>query len=619
MTKFSQCNCCVEDGQLDINNISLDCSATWKLISSGRTVGVFQLEKKLGQDWAKKVRPDDIDELAALVSLLRPGPLESSMSQDYVDVKSGSKKPIYLHPLLEPILEPTYGCLVYQEQALRIATDLAGFSPENADDLRKAIGKKKAELMAKLKGKFVKGCQTYSQIDTKVASEIFGWIEKCQRYSFNLSHAVSYGMIGYQTAWMKCHFPYEFFTSYLTYSEYKSDPKEEIYGLVQDARLFDITVLSPDIRRGNIHFQIIEEPQKGIAFGLAHIRGVGTSAIDKIVSAVSQAPGNEPSTPCLETWADFLAAVPVFHRNVGIALIKSGACDCYEMERSEMVRELEVVLGTAIRDDAGKKIEIKGLTEKERTYFFDQLKQGLMTTMEILQQMSQPASRKTKTLVQMLKRELLETTKEYLDQADIAFDGIVDGDSKFVYTTQDEKEAWLDNLRNKTKPELMKLLFDNGYTDVIVKPPCSNDARRQIVASKAQMLEQSISDTNTAKAMAEKHFLGIALSCSPADDADSNLATHTCLDVARSPNKEDIIVCAIVDSVKHTKTKKGRNPGQPMCFLTISDATYSIDHAVVFPDAFGKLKGLCKEDLIGLIYGKKRNGSLIIHDIRKLM
>lgn len=615
MIEFTNCKCKVEKGKFNINNIPLNCSAVWRLLSSGHTVGIFQLEKNLGQDWAEKVRPESIEELAALTALLRPGPLESQMTQDYVDIKFERKKYAYLHPLLKPILESTYSCLVYQEQAIRIATDLAGLSPESADDLRKAIGKKLPELMAKIKSKFVEGCQGHSKIGRGVAEEIFGWIEKSQRYSFNLSHAISYGMIAYQTSWLKCHFPQEFFTSYLTYSQYKSDPKEEIYKLVQDARLFGIDIFPPDIRRGNIHFKMTTEPQKGVAFGLAHIRGVGASAIKKIITVAQTTPGTDP----LKTWSSFLSAVPDFHRNVGIALIKSGACDCYNMERSEMVRELEVILGTTIRDITGKRVEVKGLTTKEKIYFFNQLQEGEMTTVEILLQMSQPSGNKTKKLGQMTKPELIEAAIEYLDQADTAFDGIMDGDSKFIYTSSDEKEAWLKNIKSRTKKAIETLMIQNGYKDTVVKPPCSSDARRKRVEAKAALLEKPLKDTNKAIATAEKHFLGIALSCSPADDADDTLATHTCLEIAKAPNKEAIIVCAIIDNVRHTKTKRGRNPGQPMCFLVLSDSTYAIDHTVVFPDAFGRLKAFCKEDLICLIYGEKRNGSFIIRDIQKLI
>ncbi len=613
--KFSNCNCQVISGKFSINNISLTCSAVWRLIASGHTIGVFQLEKNLGQDWAKRVRPDSMEELSALISLIRPGPLEAGLSQEYVDIKFGRKKPSYLHPSLKPILESTYGIMCYQEQALRIATDIAGFGPVEADNLRKSMGKKDVELMAKLKDKFIEGTQIHGGIEKDKAEEIFGWIEKCQRYSFNLSHAMGYALgISYPTAWLKCHFPHEFFTSYLTYSQYKGDPKEEIYKLVQDARLFGVDILPPDIRRSNIHFKMTREP-KGVAFGLAHIRGVGASAIKKIVAAAQEMPG----IGSLETWGNFLASVPSFHRNVGIALIKSGACDCYKMVRSEMVRELEVILGTTVHDLTGKRIEVKGLTNKERIYFFDQLKQDIMTTREILLQMAQPSGNKIKKIGQMTKKELVTAASGYLDQADIAFDGIVDGDSKFVYTSHNEKEIWFENLQNRTKKKIEELMLQNGYQDIVIKPPCSSDARRKMVAKKATMLEEPLKDTNTAIATAEKHFLGIALSCSRADDADDTLATHTCLEVAKAPNREYVIVCVIIDSVKHTKTKRGSNPGQPMCFLTISDSTYSIDHAVVFPDAFIRLKAFCKEDLICLIYGEKKNGSFIIKDIQKLI
>jgi len=810
----------------------------------------------------------------------------SNMTQDYVDIKFRRKTNSYIHPALKLILDPTYGCLVYQEQAIKIATDLAGLSPESADELRKAIGKKKPELMAKIKAKFIEGAQKHKNIGRGIAEEIFGWIEKCQRYSFNKcvsgktiirrpnggrhicgseytvehmykirndisyakqhghkslrkkwkasdnygkglsmcadgrirqntiediqpagrkrvykltltngstisatanhkfptpsgekmlvelaagdflyvcgtyeesdfntvgkfseesskhkkrpyqksqcgfpvgsgnpaytngsytdfkkykeetpdicekcgdkncrievahlngdrkdsskanlqklcaschkkhdysngrvkrgekgyssqiakiesivfdgmvdtwditmagpnhnlvvngdvvtcnSHAVSYGMIAYHTAWAKCHFPHEFFTSYLTFSNYKTDPKDEIYRLVQDARLFGVEILPPNITRGNIDFEMTDNPRKGVAFGLSHIRGVGSAAIEKIAEA---------GPDSLKTWTDFLSSVPSFHRNVGIALIKSGACDCYGMSRSSMVRELEVILGTTTRNMDGKKIEVKGLTPKEKDYFFEHIRSEQLTAREVLLQMSQPASTKTKSISQMLKPELLEAAREYLSQAATAFDEIKIGDSTFVYTSDEEKDAWLDALSKLKKTEIKQIMLDNGYSDKIVKPPCSSDARRRSMAEKAELLECDIKDTNTANATAEKYFLGISLSCSPTDDVDNAIATHTCLEVAHSPNDEHIVVCAIIDSVKHTKTKRGKNPGQPMCFLTMSDSTYSIDHAVVFPDSFGKLKGFCKEDVICLVYGEKKNGSFIIKDIQKIM
>lgn len=607
--KFSNCNCKITPGQFSINHIPLNCPAVWRLFAGGHTVGIFQLEKKLGQDWAKKVKPQNIDELAALVSLLRPGPMEAGMSQDYVDIKFGKKKPVYLHPSLKPILEPTYGCMVYQEQALKIASELAGFKLEEADELRKAIGKKLPELMAKMKNRFIDGCQKHKQIGRGIAEEIFGWIEKCQRYSFNKSHAVSYAMIAYQTCWLKCHFPHEFFTSYLTFSSYKGDPKDEIYRLVQDARFFGINILPPDIRRGNINFIITEEPQRGIAFGLAHIRGVGQAAIQNIVNI-------DKDKDALEYWNGFLSSVPDFHRNVGIALIKAGACDYYNMGRNEMVRELEAILGTTTRDDNGNKVEIKGLTEKEKAYFFKKLKEG-HCTIDILQDMVKSPEQMQLPLSQMKKEGLVATAQKYFKSLSREIKD--NDDSVFVYTTDQEKDTWISELSKRTKDDLKKLLLKNGYKDEISKPPCSTEARRQKIAEKIQILQQPISDTNIANAIAEKYFLGISLSCSAADDADDSMATHTCLEVAKAQNEAMMTVCAIIDDVKHTKTKRGNNPGQSMCFLTISDSTYSIDHAVVFPDAYEELKAFCKDDLIGLISGEKKKGSFIISDIKKLI
>ena len=585
--QFTKCKCCVVPGKFDIENIPLDCEATWKLISGGHTVGVFQIEKKLGQDWARKVKPDNMEELAALVSLLRPGPLYSEMSQRYVDIKSGKKEMEFLHPSLKPILEVTQGQMVYQEQALKIAVEIAGFNPEEADSLRKSIGKKDVKLMAELKHKFISGAKKKGLVEPQIAEEIFSWIEECQRYQFNKSHAVSYAMVGYKTAWMKCHFPHEFFTSWLTYSHYKSNPKEEIYGLVQDARLFNVPILSPDIRRCNIHFKIVETPTKSVAFGLAHIRSVGQSAIKKIVDSASGS---------LDTWHDFLTSVPNFHRNVGIALIKAGACDCYGLSRSQMIHELEVILGATIINDEGNKKEIKGLTKREREWLFEQCS-DTKNMADILSEMSQDPQDKPLRLSQMKKPQLV-------------------GLGCSLSETMPEKAP--DEISKLTKPKLIDLIMGYGYQDPSSKTISITEKRRAILAEKAVLIDKQLEDTNTSKAMAEKHFLGIALSCSPADDAETDLATHTCLDVARAMNEESITVCAIVDRVTHTKTKRGKNPGQSMCFLTISDSTYSTD-AVVFPQAYAKNKGFCHKDSIVLIYGKKQNRSFIVSEIQKLI
>lgn len=176
----------------DITNIDLNCPKTWKLIGEGNTRGCFQLESRLGRTIAKKLKPENIEQLSALISIIRPGSLEAiregkSVTNHYIDKKNGQEEIDYFHSSLESILGSTYGEMIYQEQAIKIAKELAGFNPQEADNLRKAIGKKKPEEMAKLKTKFMEGCKQLNIVSEKDAEQIFGWIEKSQRYSFNKS------------------------------------------------------------------------------------------------------------------------------------------------------------------------------------------------------------------------------------------------------------------------------------------------------------------------------------------------------------------------------------------------------------------------------------------------
>ena len=196
----------------------------WNLICSGKTKGVFQLESNLGKSWAKRVQPKNIEELSALISIIRPGTLKAivdgkSMTQHYVDRKNGVQEITYLHPSLEPILKGTQGVLVYQEQSMQIAQQLAGFNLQEADNLRKAIGKKKADLMAQVKKAFLEGAANKEIVTNEEAQEIFGWIEKSSRYAFNKSHAVSYAVCAYWSAFCKAHHQLEFYCNYLIYSK----------------------------------------------------------------------------------------------------------------------------------------------------------------------------------------------------------------------------------------------------------------------------------------------------------------------------------------------------------------------------------------------------------------
>ena len=174
----------------DVSKLDLDDAATWDLIGSGNTKGCFQLESRLGRTMAKKLKPENIEQLSALIAILRPGSLEAmrdgkSVSNHYIDKKNGNESVDFFHESLIPILNTTYGEMIYQEQAIRIAKEIAGFTPEEADNLRKAIGKKQANIMAALKQSFLDGCKRLGYVNDNEAEQIFGWIEKSQRYSFN--------------------------------------------------------------------------------------------------------------------------------------------------------------------------------------------------------------------------------------------------------------------------------------------------------------------------------------------------------------------------------------------------------------------------------------------------
>lgn len=281
---------------------------TWDLFKDGKTKGVFQLESNLGKSWSKKLAPSNLEELAALIALIRPGCLKAitdgkSMTQHYIDRKHKKDEVTYLHESLEEILKPTYGVLVYQEQSMRIAQKLAGFDLQEADVLRKAIGKKKADLMAKVKKSFLEGCETKGIVGKSTAEEIFSWIEKSSRYSFNKSHAVAYAMNSFWSAWYKANHTTEFFISYFFYAAEKQNPHQEVYELLSEAKLFDLQVKIPNLSRFSTKFQAYDNV---IQFGVKDIKGLTGVNGDKVISAIEETSEDINKLPQNFTWMDIL-------------------------------------------------------------------------------------------------------------------------------------------------------------------------------------------------------------------------------------------------------------------------------------------------------------------------
>ena len=325
-----------------IEDINLECEKTWNLISDGNTKGCFQLESRLGRSIAKKLKPSNVEELSALISILRPGCLEAirdgkSVTNHYIDKKNGIESIDHFHPALENILKMTYGEMIYQEQAMEIAKSIAGFNLQEADMLRKAIGKKKPEEMAKVKSKFIIGAKESNLVSTEEAEQIFGWIEKSQRYSFNKSHAVSYAINAYLSAYAKAHFPQIFFASYLRFAKDKIDPKAEIKELVLNANEMDIFISIPDIR--NLNKLFILKKNK-MYFGLTDIKGFGNSVFDKLISIIK----NKQVILNDINWIQFAFLILLdINSTAAKALIQSGALSYFNKSRNAMLFEYSLI------------------------------------------------------------------------------------------------------------------------------------------------------------------------------------------------------------------------------------------------------------------------------------
>lgn len=482
----------------DINfeSVDLDCAKTWRLISDGNTKGVFQLESRLGQSMAKKLKPQNMEQLSALISILRPGCLEAvrdgkTVSNHYIDKKNGLESIDYFHDSLESILSSTYGEMVYQEQAMQICQRVAKFNLSEADMLRKAIGKKKPEEMAKIKTLFMEKSKEANIVNEEESEQIFSWIEKSQRYSFNKSHAVSYAMNAYVSAYAKAHFPNEFFVSYLRFAKDKIDPMREVYELVSNANETGIRINLPDFRKLNKEFELIDGT---IYFGLTNIKSVGESVYKKIIEIV-QSSGIDINKINLNQMLFMI--LDKINSTAAKSLISSGALDYFKISRKKMLFLLEIVQNLSAR----------------------------------------------------------------------------------------EKDLIVNN-------HDMSLSIDKLISCIL---PNVNKKRYEVVNSLIKAIQNpaySLDDSYDWIANMEKQYLGASITCSVVDGRDLEAANADC----RSLNKQcvlpnSIIVGAEIDYVNIVKTKKGKNPGQEMAFIKISDGTGSCD-IVAFPKEFDSHKDI---------------------------
>jgi DNA polymerase-3 subunit alpha len=349
-----------------IDNLPLDDAKTYDLLNKANTLGVFQLESGGMRDLCRKFQISSLEHITALIALYRPGPMD--LIPEFIARRQGQVKIEYEHPLLEPICRETYGIMVYQEQVMQAAQALGGYTLGGADLLRRAMGKKKPEEMAKQRDIFVKGCARVNNIPAPKANQIFDLLEKFAGYGFNKSHAAAYAIVAYQTAYLKANYPVEFFCAMMTNDMADTEKLSEY---IAEARAMGIEVLPPDVNESQVHFapalkknevqsaecgtnpvdtqagpgtpdSSLATPHSVIRFGLAAIKGVGEVAVEAILKARTEA-GKFDSLAQLCERVDGRS----LNRKVVEALIRCGACDCFGKTRATLFAQIERTLARA--------------------------------------------------------------------------------------------------------------------------------------------------------------------------------------------------------------------------------------------------------------------------------
>lgn len=326
---------------VDIAAIPIDDKKSFDLLQRYETTAVFQLESRGMKDLIKRLRPDCFEDMIALVALFRPGPLQSGMVDNFIDRKHGNEAISYpdekwQHESLQPILEPTYGIILYQEQVMQIAQTLAGYTLGGADMLRRAMGKKKPEEMAKQRAGFEEGA-IKNGVDGELAMKIFDLVEKFAGYGFNKSHSAAYALVSYQTLWLKTHFPAEFMAAVMTAD---MDNTDKIVTLVDECQRMGLTVIPPDVNTGRYRFSVNEDGH--IVYGIGAVKGVGEGPIDAILSARDQ------DGPFRDLF-DFCNRVDIkkLNKRVMEKLILSGAMDRLGPHRAALMATLEEAMRAA--------------------------------------------------------------------------------------------------------------------------------------------------------------------------------------------------------------------------------------------------------------------------------
>jgi DNA polymerase-3 subunit alpha len=439
---------------VDMRRLPLDDQAVYEMLTLGDTDGVFQLESSGMKALVKDLKPSVFEDIGALVALYRPGPLNSGMVKQFVDRKHGRAQVEYKHPALEPLLKDTYGTIVYQEQIMQIAQSLAGYSLGQADLLRRAMGKKNAEIMEKEREGFLKGCVANS-VDETLANELFTTMSEFAAYCFNRSHSAAYALVAYQTAFLKAHYPVEYLSALL--SSVTGDlEKTQFYILA--ARKMGLKILPPDVNTSGQNFT--PDGEKGIRFGLASIRNVGVGVVENIVKARTEKP--------FSSMEDFCERVDpkVLNRKTLESLINSGAFDAFGQSRKQLFHNVETLANYAAKcqerkltgqaslfsllgggdDDSGSNFGGLSLTGNATEYTDEEIQQFEKDLMGFYVS-SHPLDSLMESLPMMISNTISEL-KDLSDGTDLVVGGLISSLQKKI--TKTNRPIWIGKLEDFT-------------------------------------------------------------------------------------------------------------------------------------------------------------------------
>mgnify|MGYP001570962343 CR=1 FL=1 len=477
---------------IDINTIPFDDQKTWELIQGGMTCGVFQCESKLVQGWLRKLKPKNIWELSAVISLVRPGCLQSSMTDQYYRNLQNESIESFNHPIIDDVFKTTNGIMIYQETLMSLGAKLAWPHYEEkkrkitVDILRKAVGKKNQQKIMEIGKEFVEGC-LHNKVDKEIAERLFEIIKNSGRYLFNLSHSIKYARIAYHTAYLKTHYPLPFYTTYMSYSKLKMKKWQELARLIDEARIFGVPVLPPNINCKNPEFRIEND---SIRYGLNHIKYFGGQTQEYLKSYPII---NDWRLAMLVCFTDTYA--PRLREPTAEALILSGCFRDCNIPRKTLYNIFQL---------------FTKLTNRELDYCLEQLSEN----------------------------------QDFIDVKKI--------------------------------PELIQGCINN----------VCRGKRKLILTDTIKLLNLNEFDHPSWLEENEQQYMGIALSATSVDMSPQD-HTGQCINLHGEHYKgEYISINSVIEEIRFTETKKGKNPGQKMAIIKVYDQSGSSPNLPVFPDLF---------------------------------